>query len=50
MRIEPEPVEFAIHPAVFGTCCLISAAMWLGSFKLMAALCRAAASVMGVGQ
>lgn len=50
MRIEPDPVEFTMHPAVFCTCCLIGAALWLGSFKLMAAACGTIANFIGVAR
>jgi hypothetical protein len=50
MRFEPDPVRFTMHPAVWGACCLTGAALWLGSFKLMAAVCGLIASVTGVTQ
>ena len=48
MRIEPDPVEFGDRPVLFGVCCLIGAALWLSSFKLIAAACGVAASLIGV--
>ena len=50
MKFEPDPVDFSMHPALLGTCCLIGAALWLGSFKLMTAACGTIASFMGVAR
>ena len=50
MRLEPDPVEFAIHPVIFGGCCLAAATLWLSSFKLIAAACGAAAAMVGAGR
>ncbi|MBA4756261.1 MAG: hypothetical protein H2050_15655 [Sphingobium sp.] len=44
---ESEPPVIGMHPAVFALIIAVSAGLWVGCFKLMAAACRAMSPIVG---